>query len=62
MFWHFWVLLQVKLSAEYSAGASGYTTNKLFEAAKKKQINHQVYHIFLGSVSKISSKKVIKNN
>ena len=34
MFWHFWVLLQVKLSAEYSAGASGYTTNKLFEAAK----------------------------
>ena len=36
MFWHFWLLLQVKLSAEYSAGDSGYTTDKLFEAAKKK--------------------------
>ena len=35
-FWHFWVLLQIDHSAEYSAGASTYKTNKLFEAARKK--------------------------
>ena len=60
-FWHFWVLSQVKLSAEYSAGAITYKTNKLFEAATKKTDKlPSLLHIFRQCLKNLI--KIIKSN